>query len=263
MIDEARQAPVSEGKARRGRGPAKAFPLSPFEDVIVLARAIHEHGVAGTLRRVTAFDRIQRSPESGLGRQLVTDSARYHLTSGSYGAEQLKLTEEGERLFQASSARERRRIEFDLAIQRIEPFSALYDRLKDKRVPAEDVLADQLSGVPQNDRQKCAGIFLRNIRYLGLLGEVAGAERIVSIEQAIEGLAEGSAAVDASSSPLRTEAQVKELANPPASIASQTATLVEPRLHIDINIHIDSSATAEQIDQTFASMARHLYGRDK
>lgn len=260
MIDEAPQVP--EAKARRGRGPAKAFPLSPFEDVIVLARAIHKHGVAGSLRRITAFDRIQRSPESGLGRQLVTDSARYHLTSGSYSAEQLKLTEESERLFQGLSARDQRGIEFDLAIRRIEPFNALYDRLKDKRLPAEDVLADQLSGVPQSDRQKCASTFLRNVRYLGLLREVAGAERIVSLEHALEGLADGSGTGEASSSLRQTEPQGQEIEDPSINNARQTPALAEPRLHIDINIHIDSSASAEQIDQTFASMARHLYGRD-
>lgn len=35
-----------------------------------------------------------------------------------------------------------------------------------------------------------------------------------------------------------------------------------PSLHIDIQVHISSEASAEQIDQIFASMARHLYGRD-
>ncbi len=33
----------------------------------------------------------------------------------------------------------------------------------------------------------------------------------------------------------------------------------EPAIHIDINIHIDSSSSPEQIDQILASMARHLY----
>lgn len=32
-----------------------------------------------------------------------------------------------------------------------------------------------------------------------------------------------------------------------------------PALHIDVQIHIDSTASAEQIDQIFASMARHIY----
>ncbi|MGY6644680.1 MAG: DUF5343 domain-containing protein [Salinarimonas sp.] len=35
-----------------------------------------------------------------------------------------------------------------------------------------------------------------------------------------------------------------------------------PSLHIDIQVHISSEASADQIDQIFASMARHLYGRD-
>ena len=32
-----------------------------------------------------------------------------------------------------------------------------------------------------------------------------------------------------------------------------------PDLHLDIQIHISSDATAQQIDQIFASMAKHLY----
>jgi hypothetical protein len=32
-----------------------------------------------------------------------------------------------------------------------------------------------------------------------------------------------------------------------------------PNVHLDIQIHIPAEATAEQIDQIFESMARHLY----
>ena len=35
-----------------------------------------------------------------------------------------------------------------------------------------------------------------------------------------------------------------------------------PELHVDVQIHIDSTASPKQIDQIFASMARHLYGRE-
>ncbi len=35
-----------------------------------------------------------------------------------------------------------------------------------------------------------------------------------------------------------------------------------PSVHIDVQIHIDPNASADQIDQIFASMARHLYGRE-
>ncbi len=35
-----------------------------------------------------------------------------------------------------------------------------------------------------------------------------------------------------------------------------------PSVHIDIQVHINPASTAEQIDQIFASMARHLYGKE-
>ncbi|MBI4200389.1 MAG: DUF5343 domain-containing protein [Chloroflexi bacterium] len=45
------------------------------------------------------------------------------------------------------------------------------------------------------------------------------------------------------------------------ALAQREARITEPTVHIDIQIHIDSSASPEQIDQIFASMARHLYHR--
>lgn len=33
-----------------------------------------------------------------------------------------------------------------------------------------------------------------------------------------------------------------------------------PNLHIDVQVHISADASVEQIDQIFASMAKHLYG---
>lgn len=41
--------------------------------------------------------------------------------------------------------------------------------------------------------------------------------------------------------------------------SSSRATPNGPNVHLDIQIHIPSDATSEQIDQIFASMARHLY----
>jgi hypothetical protein len=46
----------------------------------------------------------------------------------------------------------------------------------------------------------------------------------------------------------------------PRSATSATRNLVGPPLHIDVQIHISPEASAEQIDQIFASMAKHLYG---
>lgn len=34
-----------------------------------------------------------------------------------------------------------------------------------------------------------------------------------------------------------------------------------PSLHVDVQVHISPDASPDQIDQIFASMAKHIYGR--
>ena len=49
-------------------------------------------------------------------------------------------------------------------------------------------------------------------------------------------------------------------ATPPPSL-ELSPRRTDPSVHIDIQVHIDASASGEQIDQIFASMSKHLYGR--
>jgi len=46
------------------------------------------------------------------------------------------------------------------------------------------------------------------------------------------------------------------------SNAPARQALQQPVVHLDINIHIDSTASPDQIEQIFASMERHLYKRE-
>jgi hypothetical protein len=50
--------------------------------------------------------------------------------------------------------------------------------------------------------------------------------------------------------------------DPPAPPPPPPRDDPRPNLHIDVQIHIAADATKEQIDQVFASMAKHLYQRD-
>ena len=45
-------------------------------------------------------------------------------------------------------------------------------------------------------------------------------------------------------------------------ITNLPSTCNQPNLHIDLQIHISPDSTPEQIECIFASMAKHLYGRD-
>ena len=49
-----------------------------------------------------------------------------------------------------------------------------------------------------------------------------------------------------------------EVGDPPKKKSGQSRP--EPELNINVQIHISSDASADQIDQIFRSMAKHLYG---
>lgn len=62
--------------------------------------------------------------------------------------------------------------------------------------------------------------------------------------------------VEAHSSSMAVAAPSSVAPLPPTSTST---TQLTPSLHIDIQIHISADASPDQIDQIFASMAKHLY----
>lgn len=53
----------------------------------------------------------------------------------------------------------------------------------------------------------------------------------------------------------------EETSPQPETTAAVAQTKTLPTVHIDLQIHISAEAGPEQIDEIFASMARHLYGK--
>ena len=88
---------VSEKKkeVKKSKRSIKSIPSMPFEDAIVLAQAIWDCASGRRVRKITLFDHIGKSPDSGPSRSLITSSSKYGLTTGGYQAEFLELTETG------------------------------------------------------------------------------------------------------------------------------------------------------------------------
>lgn len=189
-----KSAPKSSAKAddkeptkRQRRTPL--FPAATFEDAIELATAIYEAGAGQPVRRVTLFDQLARSPDSGPSRQLVTNSAKYGLTTGSYKAEFLELTPLGlQAVADDSSPAAKLRARFKLAIESVEVFRTLYETYLGNRLPAQAVLADKARevGVPDEDLNECIETFTVNTKFVGVLRSISGAERFVSIDTVID-----------------------------------------------------------------------------
>ena len=183
--------PAAEADRKERR--TALFPASSFEEALVIPNAIQKHAAGQQVRRLTLFDQLGKSPDSGPSRQLITNANKYGLIKGNYKSEHLELTSEG-RIATGSddiSSRDRFSTRFTLAIERIAPFKVLYEALKGNRVPASSVLEDlakDRGGVPTEETKECVELFVVNAKSLGILKPIAGAERIIPIEQVIEEL---------------------------------------------------------------------------
>jgi hypothetical protein len=138
---------------------------------------------------------LDKSPDSGPTRQLITNSSKYGLTTGSYKAEWLELTSEGRTATSNEVAdRIRAKARFELAILHIPAFASLYHAFKEKRLPDSAILRDHLrdQGIEESDAKECVDTFILNCKFVGLLKALGGAERLVPIEHVLDELPSGS-----------------------------------------------------------------------
>lgn len=179
------QAENGGKKARR----TSLFPASTFEDSIELALAILRAGAGQPVRRITVLDEMGKSPSSGTTRQMITNSSKYGLTTGSYNAETLALTPTGKiAVDDAVSEVQRTRARFDLAVRGVELFNKMYETYLDNRLPSQAVLMDKAAefGVPADDLIECVETFTVNTKFVGVLRSISGAERFISIDTLVD-----------------------------------------------------------------------------
>jgi hypothetical protein len=183
------KAKVQKEQKRTRRKPL--FPASSFEEALTIPNAIQKHASGQKVRRLTLFDQMKKSPDSGASRMLITNASKYGLIEGSYASEYLELTANGN-LATSNDVPEKDKLKarFQLAIENIPPFKKLYESQKGNRLPASTVLDDLVkeSGIPETEAKECVEMFIVNSKFLGILKPIAGAERIIPIEQVLEEL---------------------------------------------------------------------------
>jgi hypothetical protein len=174
--------------ARKPRKERK-FPARTFQEALGIAEAIQKYAAGQKVRRLTLFEKLDQSPDTAESKRLITASGQYGLTKGSYASEYLELTPEGKDATGDDTAPAKRLdTRFSLAIKNQAPFAFLYEKVKGNKMPAKEVMSDHLSEAEVEDDEKaeCIDTFILNAKFLGLLRTIAGSERLISIEQAIE-----------------------------------------------------------------------------
>jgi len=70
------ETPSKTENALKKRRSQRSFPASTFEEPLEFAREIFRIGSGQPVKRLTLFDQLKKSPESGGSRQLIVNSGR-------------------------------------------------------------------------------------------------------------------------------------------------------------------------------------------
>lgn len=189
--ERAANARVEAAAAAKRTRTQRPFPACAFEEALAFAKAILDYGSGKPVRRISLFDHLGKSPDSGPSRQLVTNSNKYGLIKGSYAAEQLELTPDGAKAVDEEiSKREQAKARIKLAIEDVEPFKKLYERFVSTKLPARAALIDAIRefDVPADMSEEAVDTFIVNLRFVGLLQTLSGAERIVTVDHLLDTL---------------------------------------------------------------------------
>lgn len=190
MADSEKNESIQVEKKSRKR---RNFPNAGFQECFEFAKVIYELGAGQKVRRLTAFEKIEKSPDSGPSRALVINTNKYGLITGGYQAEFFELTKEGNLATNDDIEDSiQLKAKFDLAFIKIDVYNQLYTKFVNNKLPSHSVIADILieliSDLEKEDATPIVDTFIVNLKYLGLLRTISGAERIISIEHAIEEL---------------------------------------------------------------------------
>ena len=187
-------------KKTRGKGEAKTrtratrpYPASSFNEAAPLGVAIHQFASGQRVRRLTLLKQMQKSPTSGPTKQLITNSGKYKITTGSYAADWIALTPTGAAATDLGVLSKRKlKAQFALAIEGVAPFAQLYTEYKNKKLPSQEVMKDFLreSGVEEELLQECVDTFVVNAKDLGLIQTLGGSETLFPIQSRLDDLGE-------------------------------------------------------------------------
>lgn len=186
-------------RAGRPKGaPNRSFPSGSFADVLEFASSLYQFGSGQSVRRLSLFNHLEKSPESSASRLLVTNASKYGLIDGNYKSESLVLTPDGlKAVADDAQPRERMRARISLAIQQIPLFDGLYTRYIGTKLPSREALVDVATELGESSQfaEEAVDIFIVNVREVGLLKVLSGVDRLIPIDHALDELPSGSTAV--------------------------------------------------------------------
>ena len=257
MAKASDSAAASARKKKRVRIPQSDVPSWDIETALRVARAIRDEYASNPTRPMHVATAMGLSLGSGHFRMIAGASVAYGITKGGYNAEAISLTDLGRRIVAPTVDGDDMVATREAVLRPRVPgeFLHRYDghALPSKEV-ALNVLRDDLR-VHASRVEATYDLIRKNARLVGFVHEgVKGTEHI-DLKTPAEPLP------DEPKAPSVPEAEPPTPA-PTVEVAAPVGHLGMPKVYLNLDVRIDASVTADQIDQIFESMARHLYSRD-
>lgn len=263
------------GKKRRG-----AFPRMPLKAVVELVNGMYELGHGDPVRRRTAFEHINRSPDSSTSYTLnAAATSGYELIRGGKNAQYLTLAPLGERFAKAKSHSDRVEAAYDILFAN-HFFAAIVEKYAERPMPSDPIATDYLQrehGLSAADAAACWAVAKQNISDFGLFEESNGKRVVLAREHAAANqrtTGRQSAGFSSDGGDQDLEQHSGEESAPvalgnvpqhqpaPVVSASRGSGLITPQIAFNIQVVLPENASAETYDAIFQSMAIHLLGRD-
>ena len=187
MDERNQEIETDESGSKRRSRRQKPFPAFCLRDALEIAQAIGENNACRPFSRMLVAEALGRSPESSAFRQIITSSAAYGLTEGSYKALRLELTPLGLSIVAPKSETEKRNGLVEAAMN-VGLYEELYRHFDQHKIPPTENFRNILIrefGIEPADAIRCVELYLEDGKYVGLIREVAGAYR-VSIHDAAD-----------------------------------------------------------------------------
>ena len=158
----------------------RQYPVHPLEDALGVATAIQEINRGEPFDRVLLAGALGTTPASSSFTTRLNASLKYGLTEGGYATEKISLTGLGRSITAPTGGSERRQALVQAALKP-ELFHNFYRSLDGKRIPPDEYARNALQrdGDVQPDlTSECLGIIKQNGVFVGILGDVGGAQYI-------------------------------------------------------------------------------------
>ena len=164
--------------------PKSYYPPKSLKKAMIISKTIFEKNAGKPIFRVTLAEELKFTSGSRLFRDLITASAGYGLTSGSYISEKITLEPTGTGLAQGETE------PVYSALFSIDVFQKFYDNFGSggsRGIPSEKAARDFLQnecGVPES---QCKGVlerFIQDAKDWFLIQDIAGGDKFVPVDLA-------------------------------------------------------------------------------